>query len=709
MGCGFLEMSLSARARRLGHRLGVLALAIAVLRLPIFDLFRYGLLVAAALVVFTGVVTQDWKRWIAALAVTIVAAIALTAWPSPQIEEGYNFYFNTPQLAADLQLPPDVARAFEQQFTAQYPAAQRCAATVPSAPRYAYSADAIYDHPMFSRRVTGIDFSDPVHLRLGDINKGVYNQQTDRCGIVRFSRDTKSLDLFDRFRLLYPLYLVYQFPKEFVGSELCWRGTVLWPHGDGRFDVIDHTATACRPLTPDDIGRTIYAASIKHTDPLSMHLKANTAVEMRRAVDYGLTLLGVLAVVLLLIAWKPRRVCLPALLVALTLLVTVFVDVTFIGGFRPLDDGDDGFTYEGYSREMAHHLMAGDVSSALRGEESVYYFTPGFRYFRTFERFVFGDTYLGYLSIMLAMPFVVLALFRRFMSESWALVLTLTFVAIPVGNLFGSTLLHYIVWAARGFADPLAFFFLFAGVLLIVPKRSEVETPPALTAFLGALLLATAAFCRPNLVLASGVMAFAATLMALAQRRLGRAAAIYAGFGALTVSPLHNYVFGHSTVLFSDNVNQPRTLLMSPLDYLNALGEIAHLDFTGPHVGGAVRQLSAWLSGPSEILALVPLHAAAVAVLVRVGLFGSRFDRWLRIVALATLLQHGIGVCYVNSARYNLGTWLLTTLVCAAWVQAEGLGLFDRTWPGLRQRWLKSAGARRLAAGIRRIESMASS
>ncbi len=69
--------------------------------------------------------------------------------------------------------------------------------------------------------------------------------------------------------------------------------------------------------------------------------------------------------------------------------------------------------------------------------------------------------------------------------------------------------------------------------------------------------------------------------------------------------------------------------------------------------------------------------------MLRVGV-GKAFRPWLRVVALATLLQHGIGVCYVNYMRYNLVTWLLTALVAAAWLQLEGLTLIDRYWPGLR-------------------------
>jgi len=301
-------------------------------------------------------------------------------------------------------------------------------------------------------------------------------------------------------------------------------------------------------------------------------------------------------------------------------------------------------------------------------------------------------------------PFIVLALFRRFLPQRWALVMLLAFVATPVGALFGSSLFYYASWAARGFADPLAFILLIAGLVLIIPKAAEVDNPRALTALFGAALLAAAIFCRPNLVLAGGMTFICAMVLALKQRRFDRVAALAGGFATLAVSPLHNYVFGHSTVPFSDNVYDPRTMLMPPLDYFRAVGEILRLDFTGPHIIRALQQLHRWLSGPTELLALVPLHAAAVATLVRVGLFGSRFDPWLRVVALATLLQHGIGICYANSVRYHLGTWLLTALVATVWLRVEGLPLFDRVWPGLRDRWARTAWLRWLDDVVGRIE-----
>jgi hypothetical protein len=686
-------------------RLAALILVVAVLGLPIDNLVAYALLLAAALLILTGTLSTDRRRWFAALALAGAVVAGHLLWPAPQIEEGHNVFLPGPAAARTSGLPADVLRVLGRQFDARYPPEKRCddpargcwrPDRTAEADGYAFSADGIFDHPAYSRRVAGISFVDPIYLRLGVINELTYAWPDNSSDITRFDRDRRSLNLFDRYRLALPMFVVYRFPAAFSGSRLCWRGTVLWETGGERFDELTSADMQCRDITADDIGRRIFGISIAPGVRLAMMLDANRTTLFRRALEWGLTLGGVIGIIILLVRVEPRRLALPVMLIALTLLVVVFIDAQFIGGFRPLDSGDDGLTYEGYARRIVRHLLSGDFAQAWRGEENVYYFAPGLRYFRALERFLFGDTFLGYLSMILAFPLLVLALFRRFLTPCWALVIVLAFVATPAGALFGSSLFYYVVWAARGFADPFAFILLFAALVLIVPPRTG-ELPGAARVFASGLLFAAATFCRPNLVLASAVMVAGAGLMWLWQRQFGRAAALAAGFAALAASPLHNYLYGHSLVLFTSSVNLPQTLLMPPLDYARAALELLTFDFAGDHIRRALAQLGRWLSGPQEWLVTVPLHAFGVATLVRVGLFGSRFDPWLRLIALATLLQHGIGISYINFVRYNLGTWLLTLLVAAAWLQGEGLALLG---PRIEDAWRRNALVRRLADGI---------
>ena len=66
------------------------------------------------------------------------------------------------------------------------------------------------------------------------------------------------------------------------------------------------------------------------------------------------------------------------------------------------------------------------------------------------------------------------------------------------------------------------------------------------------MLMALGTFVRPNVALASGVIVLCAIVFALRQRALARGGAIFAGFATLAVSPLHNWVFGHSLVPFAE-------------------------------------------------------------------------------------------------------------------------------------------------------------
>ena len=663
-------------------KVAVLVLVVVAIGLPINDLTDYAILLVASVAVFVGTMKSMPSRWLAAVALVIAVAAGHILLPAPRIDEGHNVFLPGPNAAKASGLPRAVFDYVDRQFAEQYPPEKRCddpsrgcwrAERSAAQDGFGLSSDGIFDHGAYSRRVTGIHFSDPVHARLGIVNESIYAWSPNASDIERFTRDKHSLNLFDRYHLTFPLYIMYRFPAAFVGSTLCWRGDVLWEGADERFEALSHADMACRRIGEADVGRRIYAVAIKLDRPLAMTLKPNWTVRLRDWFATALTLAGVLGLLGLLVRVEPRRLVWPALLLGLSLLVVAVIDINFIGGYRPLDGGDDGLTYEGYARNIVRALLAGDLMNAWRGSEPVYYFTPGFRYLRALEHVVFGETYLGYLSLILALPFLVHALFRRFLSSRWATWATIGFVATPFGALFGSAFLYYVKWAARGFADSCGHILLLAGIVALIPRAEEVDDPPVAPALAGALLLSLASFVRPNVVLAAGVMIVGAALFALRQRHVARAAAILAGFATLIVSLLHNWVFARSTVLFSDNVSQPQTLVMPPSRFFEAADDILHLDLASDRVVAAIKKLAWWLSGPGNFYVMIPLNAAAVAMLVRVGFFGSRFDPWLRLIALATLLEHGTGVTYADWDRYHLVTWLLTALVAIVWLREEGL------------------------------------
>ena len=144
---------------------------------------------------------------------------------------------------------------------------------------------------------------------------------------------------------------------------------------------------------------------------------------------------------------------------------------------------------------------------------------------------------------------------------------------------------------------------------------------------------------------------------------------------------------------------------MPPSAYLAAFAELAHLNFAGEYVARAQHQIAGWLAGPSEMIAMAPLNAAAILVLVRVALWRGG-DPWLRLTALATLAQHCVALFYPGDGRYHYLTWLLTLLVVAAWVHGEVLPVARRWFPHVSARVAKHPASLALARGLARMSEM---
>jgi hypothetical protein len=535
-----------------------------------------------------------------------------------------------------------------------------------------------------------------VWLRLGVVNELTLDIAGKDGDVERLRRDRRSLAIFSRWQLKLPYFVMYQFPPAFTGSDLCWRGEVLWEEQPERFTPIAHKDRACRTLQSADIGRRIFGVAIGPDAGLAMSLDANARVKLRRLAGTAATVIGVIGILLLLVRWQPRRAVFPLLLAGVTLVLAVLIDVTFIGGYRPFDAGDDGLIFSGFARDMLQHLVVGDIAGALQGVEKVFYFTPGMRYFRATEFLLFGDTYLGYLLLVLVAPLILHAVAARFAGNNWGLGFTLVFVFTPVGVVFGTSYLHYVTWAARGYADPLGALAFFSGLVLIAGKQAPSFDDRAAPAFWGALLMAVAVMIRPNLAPGVGVMLGGCGLAALWLRQPVRLAALCLGFSVILLTLWHNWHFGGALVPISANMQAPNVFNMSPIDYLDALGELARFHFAAPVVARAANQIAALLSGPSGLWLFVPLHLAGYALLVRAAC-SSRYEPMLRLTALAAIALTSVGLIYQVTVRYNLVMWFLMALVATVWLKVEGLALIDRYRPGWRQRLGQSPFAGKLA------------
>jgi hypothetical protein len=691
-------------------KLGALVLVLAALGLPINDLVRYALLVIATVIVCLGSISRRRLAWLVAVLAVVVCVIAQSFLRAPRIEEGHNvFLIDGASGALEAGLPQGAFHVMAAQFNARYPPEHRCSPAVSGCwrgdgfPRepYAFSADGLFEWPAQSRRVRDTGFADPIWLRLGFINEG-YNWNSLVSDIERAERNTAFWAFLHRWSLEMPWFVMYRFPADYVGSELCWRGEVLWEGANERFELVSHSAMQCRELRDEDAGRRIFGLAIKHEAALAMELRPTGKIRIAQLIERGSVILAICVVLAALVSCRPRRTVLAFGLIALTLVVVLLNDASFIGGVRPFDSGDDGLVYDGFAREMLRQVVQGNISAALQGGENVFYFTPGMRYLRAFEHVIFGDTYLGYLSLVLLLPFLVLAVFRRFLPAQWALVLMFVFVAIPVGVLFGSSLVQYVKWASRGFADPAAYILFLAGFALLVGRNADGPHNGFAVAWATGLLFALALFVRPNIAPAAGVLLGASGVAALWQWQFRRVAGLTIGFLPVLGIAFHNWFYGGAFVPFTATAAHPGALVMPPSAWLAAADELAHFNFRGEHVAAALHQIGGWLAGPSESVFMAPFNAAALVIVARMALWRN-IDPWLRLTASATLAQQCVGIFYATAGRYYYLTWLLTFLVTAVWVEREGIGLLRRRYPNLADKFANYPGRRAVGRLLQQI------
>jgi len=173
---------------------------------------------------------------------------------------------------------------------------------------------------------------------------------------------------------------------------------------------------------------------------------------------------------------------------------------------------------------------------------------------------------------------------------------------------------------------------------------------------------------------------------------------------------LHNWVFGHAIVWFSANAAHPDLLIMPPSAYGAALRELANLDLGGEHVKLWVTNVLWWLTGSSgfpwsfyvvRFVVLIPLHAAAIAIVIYVVGWARSLDPWLRLIGASALAQHVVALFYNAAiARYHFLSWLLTMLVVAVWIQRVGIDYLKRRFPALSAQFAVHPWSQRLASGL---------
>jgi lysophospholipase L1-like esterase len=504
---------------------------------------------------------------------------------------------------------------------------------------YAYSADSVFRTRKYSRVASRIDFTDIATLRAGFANRRELNW---------FDKDS------DVTRQHIPFFVMYALSRASAGGALCWRGRIFWEEANGSFTEQRAAQERCRGILDQDVGRRVFGIDVDRNDELAMRLEPTSRVRIAGAIALALSIAGVIVVLLLCVRPDVSRLAVSLAVVGAAAIAAGPESRPF-ARYEVLQGGSDGIAYESAAHVILQSLERGDLAEALRGDESVFYFMPGLRYFRALEKVVFGDTSLGYLAVVLVCPLVLFALLRLVVPLPVAVLLLLLYFSpqFASARAFAWHLGPYLSLARNGLAEPLGYVLFAAGCVLVLTTDGEPEAA-ARSAFGAGVLTALGVMTRPNLVLAAALLLSCLAIRCLKRRSWNALFLLCLGFLPFFWMPIHNFVYGRQLVLMSSA--GPLTLITPPVVYLQAAAEVWSTGRLGDSARRVATHAGQWIGTWYQGLALLAC------------LFGLARPRvGFRLLALTSAVVglHAVLLFWIPTGRYALLAWEMTLIAAA--------------------------------------------
>jgi hypothetical protein len=293
---------------------------------------------------------------------------------------------------------------------------------------------------------------------------------------------------------------------------------------------------------------------------------------------------------------------------------------------------------------------------SLRTCNSVFIMQPGVMYYMSAALLLFGESNILALHFNLCLFFIIFWLFMKWVEERGGATRYSAAAVTLAMALFGKTGFEVIRF---NLSEYLSWTLMLAGIMLLF-GRIKVDASPALkyplklslAAYMGAVMLASAAVTRPNQL--PGQFAILCLWAAIYSRSFqgGHSMTfvikVFAAFTAVVSLPLiHNLYYGHEFLLFSKGLKEdPTTLVLSPLKLLRIFSSPdvrAALWYQASHMFVLVK----WLRGEFSITYLL-FNAAALfyaAASVRAWLNGH----WrAALVSLAVLSAFAAYMCSIS-------------------------------------------------------------
>ncbi len=636
--------------------------------IPVTRILFFWLLFIATFLIITGEARLTIRRCMIIMFIVLGLSLIKHVLPRPAIEEGHNvFVIKNNGEVLEHSLPSEVFVYMKNLFLKIYPQGESL--VVPKKV-FTFSADSVLSKPKYTRIVDNINFANLGQFRGGFANDTAYNWY----GTSQLKRESM------------PFFVMYELSKASVGSSLCWRGHVLWETSPGHFQPLYQKTLACRKITAQDAGKRIFGISVNN-DPqigfwdtlkiwknnwrqfirsgklphfsnnpeqLAMKLKLSVGFEVSYILKLIIIILALIAIVTLTVKiyWKP--LALPALFIIIASLITMLYCPHFFGEYFINEGGEDGLTHATLGRNILQYAMRGNWKMVLMGGEDVFYNTPGFRYFRALEKFVFGDTNFGYLIVILLLPYIWFGFMSLFIPARWAFWATVVFLfkffpKSVFAPSFGFSYFLYLMVARGGWPDTLGYTTFLAALWLMLKYYPSRGASYLWHGFLANFLFSITVFMRPNFSITCLIIVLYFAIKLVRERRFKEMILTTLGFLPSLLPLLHNYWFGQKILFFTSA--QDLAVYMKPSQYLEAFRELIAFNFNGENYRRAIFHIQQMMAVWYRYFAIIPVVFAL-------------FIKNLRFIALVCLSLHATNL-FLGAVffRYVFLAWALTIMV----------------------------------------------
>ena len=402
-----------------------------------------------------------------------------------------------------------------------------------------FSADNFFYDKAYTKSINNINFSNREELRISQINNLKYNLVFDK-----------------EFRREIPYFVIFDIPKKYKNSKICGYGNIFYSYNFKDInDLQDATFKIKKSnclVFDNDKDLKILGYSINKDKDLSIKLNKNFINILLDTLKYYLASFIILIFIFNFFSLKRfsnKEIIIITTSVLSSILFILLKDHNMLFGLRYFRGGADGLVYENHAVLMLYYLKNFNILEFLRGQENIYYFMPGLRYFLAITKIIFGDTSYGYLILSFVIPISLFYFFKNIISEKIAFYLIISFTLLPIFENMGFGHYNYIHQIVRNHAETLSISIIIFCFAKFTNPNFE-DNINYLKVFFYCLILAIATFCRPNFFPTTSIIFIYLFFITLKRSYMLSASAVL-GFSFVFVSLIHNYYFGNDISLFT--------------------------------------------------------------------------------------------------------------------------------------------------------------